>query len=591
MAGFRGGIIAFEPFVTGAEIQPALSKDLENDDPARFTILRSKKHYRKQAFLRAGDAINFTEHAVTLEFGYGIEASAPTSPKVSVDKKAHPKVKIKPKVKAEPKVEVKSSAPRPDPFNTFGGDSSRDSAEASSSPDDDPGMPIKSPVRRQTTPDKDLFSTARTTGVVEETPAKPKPAVVDMIDGETDDDGDLDMSTHPIADSLPVPTEVVVLPSTLTPALSLPLPSPAVGLPSVSFLNGTEDASKDLDDVQIRTSIEQAAFSSPNEEQQSGTNEPGPDVPGLVFDGGGSQDEPGDEVFGGNKYVDPDRIMRKAKKRKTTEPVPDEQPVSSASSTNHKRLRGTQNTSNVTGTKSRRVSGVTVPSPSPALSDKSELYAGIPPRLLFSNSVVEHKPELMKFLRRQNATQTDDPAEGASDVLVVGVGDVKTTAKLLMSLVLDRQIVTDDWVIESHKAGHLLNTKSFSPPTLFATRQTARNTLWADKTVYFTQAARKGYGSGFDSIMTILKHAGVREVASGPAREIKDNPDAIVIGIESKDNDVGALAKYDIRCFKKDIISASIIQNELNLDDDEFVIRTEEAVTPKPNTGKKGKGK
>jgi len=52
----------------------------------------------------------------------------------------------------------------------------------------------------------------------------------------------------------------------------------------------------------------------------------------------------------------------------------------------------------------------------------------------------------MNFLKGQKVKQTNDSDPKSFDVLCVEKGELKTTAKLLVSLLHGKIVVTDDWV-------------------------------------------------------------------------------------------------------------------------------------------------
>lgn len=63
-----------------------------------------------------------------------------------------------------------------------------------------------------------------------------------------------------------------------------------------------------------------------------------------------------------------------------------------------------------------------------------------------SESTILQRKGLMNFLKGQKVKQTNDSDPKAFDVLCVEKGELKTTAKLLVSLLHGKIVVTDDWV-------------------------------------------------------------------------------------------------------------------------------------------------
>ena len=280
--------------------------------------------------------------------------------------------------------------------------------------------------------------------------------------------------------------------------------------------------------------------------------------------------------------------------------VEQETPSVTQESNPNKRVKSSQTSS--ASTRAKRPGSAATPSATSAVNTASPIeqaedgsvdrYSGEAPRILFSNTEVDTRPGLMRFLREQKASKSNSSSDDDSNFLCIGQGELKTTAKLLMSLVLNKDIVTDKWVTDSSKKGYLLKTKDYLPTSLFATKYLDRSGLFKDKVVYFTQAVKKLYGRGFADIQSVLKHAGVQEVAVKSAREITDDLDplsTIIVGLETKDNDVPILlGKHTV--FKKEFISASIMEAQLLVKNEDLMINP--GITDKneqSNMGKKRK--
>ena len=86
-------------------------------------------------------------------------------------------------------------------------------------------------------------------------------------------------------------------------------------------------------------------------------------------------------------------------------------------------------------------------------------------------------------------------------------------------------------------------------------------------------------------------HAGATEVGSKPAREIKNDTAAIVLGLETQDNDASALLRAGIKVYKKDLISASILQAQLLTDEQDLLLNAGDGEDVQANAGKKRKSK
>jgi len=286
---------------------------------------------------------------------------------------------------------------------------------------------------------------------------------------------------------------------------------------------------------------------------------------------------------------------KSGKKRKATEaPQDSEETLWTQSSASSKKLRTSQTP--ITYGKAKKVTSTTKDAHSPGISDspashrkasQADGYSGPSPRILFSNTDVNNRPTLKKFLTEQKARQSNDFKKSGSNFLCVGPGELKTTAKLLMALLLRKEIVTDTWVTDSEKAGYLLQTADYLPEALVSTKDIDRSALFTGKNVYFTPAVKKSYGEGFSDICTIVRAAGAKGAGSEPSRNISDTLEVVAIGLEEGDNDVPVLQGKNITVYKKDLISSSILEGEIQTDNRDLVIvRKEDTKKAEKQSGK-----
>lgn len=249
----------------------------------------------------------------------------------------------------------------------------------------------------------------------------------------------------------------------------------------------------------------------------------------------------------------------------------------------------------------RPLSGI-IETPSPDVAQgpqqsvtDDDLYKGPAPKVVFSNSAVSDKSQLMKFLRKHGGSVTERVEEGVANVLCVGKKDLKKTGKLLLSVALGLRIVTDDWILASSKAERLLKTDNFIPEIPGREKEWGfsmadivgkpQRDLFAGKTLYFTPALKKDYQSGFKEIEHIAKTVGVKKVVSKAARDLKFDEDCIILALEQGDLDAVMLHERQWACYHKDLLSTSILRGRLDLDSDEFVI--EPTNTPPKKTKKR----
>lgn len=205
-------------------------------------------------------------------------------------------------------------------------------------------------------------------------------------------------------------------------------------------------------------------------------------------------------------------------------------------------------------------------------------------RLAFSNSSVLDVISVKKFFTQKSLKQVDKPTNTSYDALVVGRGEVKKTSKLLKTLLLRKPIATDAWLVQSQKAGSLLDPATFKPEDLDAA--IPRDKLLSGKHIIITVPLKNDYGRGYSEVAELAKLAGAENVISKPKRDCKSKPeDTIVLGLEKEDLEARNFFEHGFTCFTKDMLSSSILRGELDLDADEFKIKMS------PSQAKKARGR
>ncbi|KAI9715376.1 MAG: hypothetical protein M1812_006021 [Candelaria pacifica] len=229
-------------------------------------------------------------------------------------------------------------------------------------------------------------------------------------------------------------------------------------------------------------------------------------------------------------------------------------------------------------------------------------YDGDPPRIVYSNSNIPSKPHLLKFLRGQKAKKVEVVSADGSDFLCVGSGELKKTTKLILSVALGKTVVTDDWVVDSSRAGFLLD------PTPYLPSDSTRERLWGFKlqeaiergkqgaqvfdgwTIYLTPSLRKelkdpkelqqiAYAAGADDV---ILHAPIK-----PAKNLSEN--SLVLGSSEHDDDAAAgLVKKGWSLYDKEIVSLSMLRGTLVIDNDEFKLDTQVS-SQRSNSRRKGR--
>ena len=192
----------------------------------------------------------------------------------------------------------------------------------------------------------------------------------------------------------------------------------------------------------------------------------------------------------------------------------------------------------------------------------------------------------MKFLSSKGVKKT----KSVHDCTVLCVGkELKKTSKIILAVLLGKDIVTDSWVTDSVKGNDLL---SLVP---YIARDPEKETEWGisleqaifrgkkglkvlqDYTVHFTPSVKKELGkNGFDELKEIVKCAGAKSVSSTlPKKSPEKAPSAIVVATHD-DTGMAELQKLGWRAYVKDIISLSVLRGKLDLESDEFLIEEEQ---------------
>lgn len=227
------------------------------------------------------------------------------------------------------------------------------------------------------------------------------------------------------------------------------------------------------------------------------------------------------------------------------------------------------------------------PSGSPSQPDRH--YKGDPPVILYSNTKITEKGNLMKFLQKQGASQTEDIKK--ANFLCVGPGELLKTPKLLHSLTMGKTVVTDKWVSQSTEAKCLLDTHEFLPEELKLTRHLDRTKVFTGQVIYITPAQRSAYKKGWDDVMAIIRQAGGTNPLTGPLSKLKTDDITLYLGAD-KDDDVAAdLQKKGETVYKKDVLGASIVHGELLMDSSLELRPADTASKPaqrEPKSAKKG---
>lgn len=211
------------------------------------------------------------------------------------------------------------------------------------------------------------------------------------------------------------------------------------------------------------------------------------------------------------------------------------------------------------------------PSTTPDLSlpPAGARYSGPPPCMLFSHTQIEKQEGIMRFFKRHNGRKSDHIVKFSNFLCVGAEGTLKTTAKLLYSLIHNKTIVTDKWLEDSSRIDYLLDPTPYLPTELVPTVHWNRKRLFHGRSVYYTRAIKKEYGAGYIDMDFIVGHAGARIVDGVVAIGV---PDLVAIGSEKSDEQVEQFKARGIKCYKKTLVTDSIMQGRLLLDDEQYLL-------------------
>lgn len=228
--------------------------------------------------------------------------------------------------------------------------------------------------------------------------------------------------------------------------------------------------------------------------------------------------------------------------------------------------------------------------------------AGI--RILFaSSSSAGDSKSFLKFLSSKGV----EKVKSMPDCTVLCVGkELKKTSKVILAVLLGKDIVTDSWIIDSVNGNDLL---SIVP---YIARDAKKEAEWGisleqaiyrgkkglkvlqDYAVHFTPSVKKELGkNGFDELKEIAKCAGAKSVVSSLPKKSPDETPSTVVVVATDDknnnNEVAELQKLGWKVYVKDIISLSVLRGKLDLESDEFLVIKEQQQKKEMESSRKRK--
>lgn len=214
-----------------------------------------------------------------------------------------------------------------------------------------------------------------------------------------------------------------------------------------------------------------------------------------------------------------------------------------------------------------------------------------------SSTTVGESTVYTKFLRQHNVKQVKKMHD--CDVLCTGKGEIKRTSKLLLATLMGKDVVTDQWIIQSAQQNRLLETTGFIPEDKKRKQEWGTSLSDAIKrgrdglkpfegwTINFTPSAKKELGTSWSELKDICLVAGAEVRAIIPKKSPEEIDSTIVIGA-SNEADQATLEERGWRIFTKDIITFSALRGGIDADSDEFLVMKKGSGSAKKK-GKKGR--
>lgn len=230
---------------------------------------------------------------------------------------------------------------------------------------------------------------------------------------------------------------------------------------------------------------------------------------------------------------------------------------------------------------------MSAPKKAPVVAKSNDANIKAPVRLAFSNSSIPGRHNIIKFLtaRMGGKNVTTPHQDGKNyDALLVSAGqELQKTYKILLSVALGKQILSDAWLTQSALQGEVLDTEPFELAKKSKQKYDveagdlvkdgkSRKALLKGRTLFVTPAMKREYGvKGYSDLESLAKVIGAKELICKSKRGIKPTDNDLIIGSEKySDIDAIGLMEQGAKVFHKEKLSLSIFRGELDLQNDEF---------------------
>ncbi|MCJ1265410.1 hypothetical protein MMC22_005287 [Lobaria immixta] len=206
-------------------------------------------------------------------------------------------------------------------------------------------------------------------------------------------------------------------------------------------------------------------------------------------------------------------------------------------------------------------------------------------RVFFASSTtVDKTSKFLGFLENHGVTKAKSVKD--CDILCIGNNDLRKTCNLVLAVISGKQVVNEDWFVQSVTKGELLDQNGF------LARDPVKEAEWETDlseaiergkqgvqpfmgfAVHFTPAAKKELGKGFTELKEIAMHAGAKSVQATLPRKssLAQAPTTIIVALPD-DGDLPVLEEGGWRSFNKDIVTLSVLRGSLDVNSNEFLIR------------------
>ncbi|KAL8942579.1 MAG: hypothetical protein Q9216_001561 [Gyalolechia sp. 2 TL-2023] len=211
-----------------------------------------------------------------------------------------------------------------------------------------------------------------------------------------------------------------------------------------------------------------------------------------------------------------------------------------------------------------------------------------------SSTKVEESTIYTKFLRQHSIKPVKSVAE--CDILCTGKGELKRTSNLILAILMGKEVVTDQWVIQSAQKHKVLDTAEFIPESAAREREWGTSLSAAIErgrqelkplegwTISFTPSIKKELGKSWTELKEVCLAAGAAVQAVIP-RKSPAETDSTVVVAASYEPDLSTLEERGWKVFTKDIITYSVLRGRIDTSSDEFLMPP----TKKGNAGGKRK--